>query len=79
MTDKTIHQLIAQQVTSIMKAKGITSYRLMQEGINQSNLDAVLQKKDVSYGMHTLLKILNHLEVKELRINFEDGTLVVLG
>ena len=62
MSNTLLHTLIAQQLENIMKDKGITMYRLMQEGINQSNIEALLNKKDVSYTVKTLSKMLKRLD-----------------
>ena len=60
-----------------MKDKGITMYRLMQRGINQSNIEALLQKKDVSYTVKTLYKMLDELDVSEITINLEKGSVTI--
>jgi transcriptional regulator with XRE-family HTH domain len=77
MSNTLLHTLIAQQLKSIMKDKGITMYRLMQRGINQSNIEALLQKKDVSYTVKTLYKMLDELEVSEITINLEKGSVTI--
>jgi len=77
MTDNLIHNLIAQQVINIMKDKSVSQYSLMQQGINQSNIEAVLQKKKVSYTLKTLQKILKALDVSEIQINLKQGSLII--
>ena len=77
MTDNLIHNLIAQQVINIMKDKSVSQYSLMQQGINQSNIEAVLQKKKVSYTLKTLQKILKALDVSEIQINLKEGSLII--
>ncbi len=77
MSNTLLHTLIAQQLKSIMKDKGITMYRLMQRGINQSNIEALLQKKDVSYTVKTLYKMLDELDVSEITINLEKGSVTI--
>lgn len=77
MNNKTLHILIAQQVKNIMDDKGITGYQLMQKGINQSVIEAVLQKKDKSYTLKTLKKVLDEIGVKSLKMDFEDGSVVI--
>ena len=77
MTDNLIHNLIAQQVINIMKDKSVSQYSLMQQGINQSNIEAVLQKKKVSYTLKTLQKILKALDVSEIQINLKKGSLII--
>jgi len=77
MSNTLLHTLIAQQLENIMKDKGITMYRLMQEGINQSNIEALLNKKDVSYTVKTLSKMLKRLEVSELVIDFKNESVTI--
>jgi len=77
MSNTLLHTLIAQQLKSIMKDKGITMYRLMQRGINQSNIEALLQKKDVSYTVKTLYKMLDELDVSEITINLQKGSVTI--
>jgi len=77
MSNTLLHTLIAQQLKSIMKDKGITMYRLMQRGINQSNIEALLQKKDVSYTVKTLYKMSDELDVSEITINLEKGSVTI--